>query len=383
MSDGQALLCLSRMVELHTDGLFLHGNSLDRLQQRIGLVETLVQYHDPVLAAHLAGCGLSGPLYCSRWLITLFADVLPLRWTAALWDALFTLGRGVLPCFAAAIVLAHRERILGTATQTNLLLFFSQLNSSAAEEDEEDDEQQQLLLHGGAGSSTDAPRIDVPACLARALFLYHRTPGALLRQWDSDLLLADGLAVARRRTTSGADTKSLPPLVEPPVVLERPLELTAKRLAELVAQTEAAKAKAAAGPTAAGHGPDEPEPPMGVLLLDVRDFSLEDHCCGDDGAPPPDVPQGCVRLRLPWVALRGHVAFCRELAAVQQEMRPPPALRPHVGKAHIVVHAGVEARARGVARMLILSRVPFVSIHLPAHLVAAAGEGERRGRGAS
>jgi len=343
---------------MHTDGLFVHGNSLDRLQQRIALLETVIMYLDPVTATHLAGCGVSGPLFCSRWLITLFADVLPLHRTAALWDVLFTLGRGFFPCFAAALVLQHRDSILATATQTNLLLFFSQLNSSAEEEEGE-----------------SRPRIHVPACLARAIFIHSILPSSLLRAWDGDG------ASPRRRTTSDIDAQFLPPLVEPPVVLDRPAELTGEDLAELVAEAKAA-ADALVGPTAVGHGPDAPPAPRccrlaRVLLLDVRELSLEDHHCGggggdgddEQGPAPPGAPPGCLRLRLPWTCIRGHVDFCRGLKAVQQEMRPPPALRPYVGKAHIAVFAGLgsaaKSRARRVAKVLILSRVPFVCIFTP------------------
>jgi hypothetical protein len=370
------------MVEMHTDGLFVHGNSLDRLQLRIALLETLVMYHDPVVATHLAGCGVSGPLYSSRWLITLFADVLPLSLTAALWDALFTLGRGFLPCFAAAIVLQHRDSLLATATQTSLLLFFSQLNST---DEEQGQEQEQ---------GADAPRIDVSACLARALSLYATTPGDLLRAWDGE----EG--TPRRRTTSDIDTQFLPPLVEPPVVLERPTEVTVADLLELVAEAKAATAAAAIGPTAAGQGASDGPPPvsprcrLGVLLLDARDFSLEDHSHygGDggggadgDGPLPAGVPSGCPRLRLPWTCIRGHAGFCSSLVRVQQEMRPPPALRPFVGKAHIVVYAGLGSgattRARAVARMLVLSRVPFVSIYTPQPAVATTRDGSGGGNG--
>jgi hypothetical protein len=121
---------------------------------------------------------------------------------------------------------------------------------------------------------------------------------------------------------------------------------------------------------------------MGALLLDVRDLSLEDHYHhsgsssstgrdggGGGGAGGAALPADCPRLRLPWTRIRGHVAFCGGLAAVQQQMQPPRALRPYVGNAHVVVYAGrgagAKVRARAVARMLVLCRVPFVSVYVP------------------
>lgn len=339
---------------MHTDGLFVAGNSLDRLQQRLGLLESLLMWLDPVNATHLSGCSVSAALYASRWLITLFSDVLPLRLTTTLFDVLFTLGRGFLPCFCAAIVIAHRDSLLATTTQTNLLLFFSQLNSGAERAD----------------SDPDAPRIDVASCISRALFLYQRTPRAILRKWDSDQMGAG--APPRRKTTSDADSRSLPPLPEPPPLLDRPVEITGPDLAEMVADAKAAEeAAATAVATAAGDAPqEEPKRRLGVLLLDVR--RLEDQHGGgeEDGdpacPPPPETPAGCPLLSLPWTRIRGHVAFCRGRAVQQQEMRPPRPLRSYVGHTHIVVYAGTAApaksRARAVARMLVLSKVPFVSV---------------------
>lgn len=331
------------MIEMHTDGLFVAGNSLDRLQQRLGLLNTLLMWLDPVTAVHLSSCSINAALYASRWLITLCSDVLPLDRTVALFDVLFTLGRGFLPCFCAAIVIAHRDSILATATQTNLLLLFSQLNSGADRVDHD---------YG-------APRIDVASCISRALFLYQRVPRAFLRKWDSDQMGAE--AAPRRKTTSDVDSRSLPPPLEPPSLLERPPEITGEDLAELVAEFKTAEPAAAVATAAGNAPPEEPKRRLGVLLLDVRPLEEQDRAC------PPGTPSDCPCLQLPWTRLRGHVAFCQG-RSVQQEMRPPPPLRPYVGHTHIIVCAGTgahaERRARGVARMLVLARVPFVSVLL-------------------
>ena len=143
-------------------------------------------------------------------------------------------------------------------------------------------------------------------------------------------------------------------------------------------------------------GCDEPARRRGALLLDVRDLSLEDHYsefesggASGNGAGVLLLPPGCPRLRLPWTRIRGHVGFCKGLAAVQQEMQPPRVLRPYVGNAHVVVYAGrgrgAQARARAVARMLVLCRVPFVSVYVPgpsppSSLLGVVGGGGNWGR---
>lgn len=372
------MLCLNRVIEMHMDGLFVHGNSLERvrrlchafrcflavellfsdllshlfffllncrsqLQERVRLLEALVMYWDPALAVHLASLEVIGELFCTPWLITLFSDILPMVDILGLWDVLAALGRGFCPCFAASILLYYRDLLLACEQQTSVLLFFSRINAEVI-------------------------KVDVQACLERALHLYAETPAGLLRLWDPP-----PASTRRSRTSSSCSSmSSCSPQQKRrassgalPFVLDHPPTLSSDDLSDLAVTFSSSFGCEMQQDKEKDHN-------GGVLVLDVRDFTLSDYYHGGK-VLLPGVPDEIRRLRLPLAHIRGHVEYCRPLKAIQREMRPPPAIRPYVGKAHIVVYAwsnegqalAAETRAiaRDVARMLVLCKVPFVSIY--------------------
>ncbi len=340
VADRQALHCLSRVIELHMDGLFSLDSSLSCLQRRMRLIETLVQYWDPALALHLAGHDITGELFSTPWLVTLFADVLPMGEVVAVLDMLLTLGRGFCLCFSAAIVLQLRDALLNTTNTTTLLLTFSRLNA-------------------------EVKPMDVPSCLDRALHLYAKTPEAILGLWDG------GSSCAAPRSQSGvrarwnkneveekrqgnvqADCERPPP--ELPHVLNRIARLSAQDLQDL----------------REGFA-DEDNKRGAVVVLDVRETTMGEQC-GSGNRLPSCLPSVVHHLQLPFSTIRGHVDYCRPFRTLRKDMRPPAVVRPFVGMAHVVVYAGkaqdkahdiVQQRAEDVARMLILCRVPLVSIY--------------------
>ena len=413
VADRRALVCLSRVVSVHMEGLFTHGSSLERLQDRVRYLESMLLYWDPLLALHLAGMEVPGELFCTPWLVTLYADVLPMEEVVAVLDVLLTLGPSFCLCFAAAIVLQRRDLILATTNQTTLLLTFSKLNS-------------------------EVQPIDVPTCLDRAFHLYAKTPGGLLRPWDqqqqqqqegrpplsnkassplqdqasssssSSSLSSSSVPVWKEKKKShsaysangsdqenkenkensngsnggngGNSSKALPrraSFISLPHVLDHVARLSTQDLEELeeafrVEEEEEEEEEGTKDNTDKEKEEEEERKKRGVVLLDIREMTMDEYY-----GPKPlrGVPAGIRRVRLPFSSVRGHVDFCRPLRSVQKEMRPPAALRPLIGRAHIVVHGGGgggggreggggggERRAEDVARMLVLCKVPLVSV---------------------
>lgn len=374
LADRRVLVCLSRVVSVHMEGLFTHGSSLERLQDRVRYLESMLLYWDPLLALHLAGMEVPGELFCTPWLVTLFAGVLPMEEVVAVLDVLLTLGPSFCLCFAAAIVLQRRDSILATMNQTSLLLTFSRLNSGTQP-------------------------IDVPVCLDRAFHLYAKTPGGLLRPWDQrqkkaqsrslpfsktinrEQIWSSSLSMPVRKdkkehasNTTGFEnmdnsiggSKSLSsraPCISLPHVLDHVARLSTQDLHEL---DEAFREEEEGEGTTKNTEKEE----RGLVLIDVREITMDDYY----GAKSlRGVPAGIRRVRLPFSLIRGHVDFCRPLRSVQKEMRPPAALQTFVGQAHIIVYADEgkggggggaveERRAEDVARMLVLCKVPLVSI---------------------
>lgn len=390
VADRRALVCLSRVVSVHLEGLFTHGSSLERLQDRVRYVESMLLYWDPLLALHLAGMEVPGELFCTPWLVTLYADVLPMEDVVAVLDVLLTLGPSFCLCFAAAIVLQRRDLILATTNQTTLLLTFSKLNS-------------------------EVQPIDVPACLDRAFHLYAKTPGGLLRPWDNQQQqqggrprLSNTVSPPQQQVSSsspplsptweekkkghhasntyGSDQENkensndgnggskglLLPRRASFISLPHVLDHIARSYTQDLQELEEAfrKEEEEEGEVQQVNvntnkvTKEEEERKKGVVLIDLREMTMDEYY---GPKPLQGVPAGIRCVRLPVSSIRGHVDFCRPLRTVQKEMRPPPALRPFIGRAHIVVHGGEgrggERRAEDVARMLVLSKVPFVSVY--------------------
>ena len=388
VADRRALVCLSRVVSVHMEGLFTHGSSLERLQDRVRYLESMLLYWDPLLALHLAGMEVPGELFCTPWLVTLFADVLPMEEVVAVLDVLLTLGPSFCLCFAAAIVLQRRDLMLATTNQTTLLLTFSRLNS-------------------------EMQPIDVPSCLDRAFHLYAKTPGGLLRPWDQQqqqqeeqkkakscpppfsktisqersLLSSSSMPVRKEKkghafNTTGLEnkensidgSKSLlkrAPCISLPHVLDHVARLSTQDLQELEEAFREDEDEEEEEECMKNNTEKEESKQKGVVLIDVREMTMDDYY----GAKPlRGVPAWIRRVRLPISFVRGHVDFCRPLRSVQKEMRPPVALRPFIGQAHIIVYSGEgggeeggggavgERRAEDVARMLVLCKVPLVSV---------------------
>jgi rhodanese-related sulfurtransferase len=313
----------------------------------------------------------------------------------AVLDVLLTLGPSFCLCFAAAIVLQRRDLILATSNQTTLLLTFSRLNS-------------------------EVQPIDVPACLDRAFHLYAKTPGGLLRPWDQQQLqqqqqagrpsLSSTVSPPQQQAASSSslssasvlmwqeqkkghhasntngsnqedkensndnickgNSKGLPrqaSFIALPHVLDHVARLTAQDLQELEEafreeEEEEEDRQQLGNNTEQKETKEEEERKKeGVVLIDVREITMDEYYAPK---PLPGVPAGIRRVRLPFSSVQGHVDFCRPLRTIQKEMRPPAAMKPFIGRAHIVVHGGEggERRAEDVARMLVLCKVPFVSV---------------------
>lgn len=364
ISDVQALQCMSQVVSQHLSGLFIHGNSMERLQDRMRLLESILLYWDPPLALHLAELEVVGELFCTPWLMTLFADVLPMESEVAVIDVLLTLGPSFCLCFAAAIVLQRRDLILSMTCQTSLLLAFSRLNAG---------------VHA----------FDVPACLNHAFHLYAKTPSGIVQAWDkphpqclgdqsrqdkAELLhqkkqtsLQTSLSsLLWKKEAHGGRNSGRKSCMPAPHVLNHVPRLAAHDLREL-AKAFKEREREQRRKDSQIYGFEKNAALRGctvdgVVIIDVREVTMDEYYGRD---PLRGVPDNIRCIRLPLSSVQGHVDFCRPLRRLQKDMQPPALLRPLVGRVHMVVHGGDnggEQRADDVAHMLILCKVPLVSM---------------------
>jgi len=118
-------------------------------------LERLLLYWDPDLLIHLRGVEMIGELWAIPWLITLFADVLPMEEVIRLWDILILADKSFLACFAVAVVFQMRKAIMKQDNQAGVMLVFSQLNA-------------------------EVTKIDVGRGLIKAFLMYTSTPKCLL-----------------------------------------------------------------------------------------------------------------------------------------------------------------------------------------------------------
>jgi len=90
---------------LTTLELHLHWQrALPRMQLRIFQFECLVTKYIPGLCSHLRDIGLGLDYFVSQWFLTLFASVLDLGVTAALWDVIFVDGWKAMHRIALAMI---------------------------------------------------------------------------------------------------------------------------------------------------------------------------------------------------------------------------------------------------------------------------------------
>ena len=98
-----------------------------------------------------------------------------------------------------------------------------------------------------------------------------------------------------------------------------------------------------------------------ICVVDIRD---NDYARETNGVSPiPNFPDGMTVVRMPYQTICGHVEYCRRTRCFQKEMRPPPSISPWVNKGlHMTVYSDIRQQALDVARVLVLSHVPHVSI---------------------
>eukprot|EP00903_Cladosiphon_okamuranus_P014477 g13429.t1 len=82
------------------------------LETHLILLEQLLRFHDPTLAAHLDKCCVSPAAYATPWFVTVFARQLPVPALLHLWQRLVEYGDPVLHQFLALAWLVNSRRVL-------------------------------------------------------------------------------------------------------------------------------------------------------------------------------------------------------------------------------------------------------------------------------
>jgi len=122
-NEGMAYCCLHQLVKRYVHDLFLPDNSVE-LQHRMWSFSMLLVWHDPQLALHLTRLNFQPELYTIPWFLTLFAHVLPLDKTFALWDAILLQPPAFSMHVALGVTRQFREELL-RSDFNQCVLFFS------------------------------------------------------------------------------------------------------------------------------------------------------------------------------------------------------------------------------------------------------------------
>jgi len=118
---------LSHFIENIAPGY--HTKTMSGLQRDIDVITELVKTREPLINEKINELGLPWAVITTKWLICLFAEVLPTETVLRLWDLIFSEGYKIIFRASLAIVTILKEDIMNAQDITELADLFRNLST--------------------------------------------------------------------------------------------------------------------------------------------------------------------------------------------------------------------------------------------------------------
>ncbi|XP_001650538.2 growth hormone-regulated TBC protein 1-A [Aedes aegypti] len=107
-----------------------HTKKMENLITDIDVLSELVRLRVPDVHKHIADLGLPWPVIATKWLICLYAEVVPTETALRIWDCVFREGNKILLRVGITIVIQLRQEILATDDISTLIGLFRALEKN-------------------------------------------------------------------------------------------------------------------------------------------------------------------------------------------------------------------------------------------------------------
>ncbi|XP_055542341.1 growth hormone-regulated TBC protein 1-A [Wyeomyia smithii] len=109
-----------------------HTKKMDNLITDIDVLSELVKSRAPDVHKHIENLGLPWPVIATKWLICLYAEVVPTETALRIWDCVFLEGNKILLRVGISIVIGLKQEILATDDISTLIGLFRALEKNPA-----------------------------------------------------------------------------------------------------------------------------------------------------------------------------------------------------------------------------------------------------------
>ncbi|XP_065079556.1 growth hormone-regulated TBC protein 1-A [Ochlerotatus camptorhynchus] len=107
-----------------------HTKKMDNLITDIDVLSELIRIRVPDVHKHIEDLGLPWPVIATKWLICLYAEVVPTETALRIWDCVFLEGNKILLRVGISIVIGLRQEILATDDISTLIGLFRALDKN-------------------------------------------------------------------------------------------------------------------------------------------------------------------------------------------------------------------------------------------------------------
>ncbi|XP_058452729.1 growth hormone-regulated TBC protein 1-A [Malaya genurostris] len=107
-----------------------HTKKMDNLITDIDVLSELIRIRIPDVHKHIADLGLPWPVIATKWLICLYAEVVPTETALRIWDCVFLEGNKILLRVGICIVISLKREILATDDISTLIGLFRALEKN-------------------------------------------------------------------------------------------------------------------------------------------------------------------------------------------------------------------------------------------------------------
>lgn len=107
-----------------------HTKKMENLITDIDVLSELIRIRVPDVHKHISDLGLPWPVIATKWLICLYAEVVPIETALRIWDCVFLEGNKILLRVGISIVVGLRQEILATDDISQLIGLFRGLEKN-------------------------------------------------------------------------------------------------------------------------------------------------------------------------------------------------------------------------------------------------------------
>ncbi|XP_053694292.1 growth hormone-regulated TBC protein 1-A [Sabethes cyaneus] len=107
-----------------------HTRKMENLITDIDVLSELIKVRAPDVHKHIESLGLPWPVIATKWLICLYAEVVPTETALRIWDCVFLEGNKILLRVGISIVIGLKQEILATDDISTLIGLFRALEKN-------------------------------------------------------------------------------------------------------------------------------------------------------------------------------------------------------------------------------------------------------------